>query len=212
MKRERVANDLWTKKQSVIRLFEETKRKHKKLGNLIHEMYVYVAAVSDKDLNTLNTWRWLDALAEELVQHNVIIDKPYYVLESGWFRALTAKIITTRENDYLSQSRLSTMYFDLGWDLNDAINQDRDLDEKTHKSFLVNYPTGDVVYKIRSVPNHPTPIDSYWRNKKSGNVWRVSYHPKNNYSLVFIENQDGYGAIANRVSCMLSDRWERVNK
>jgi len=198
-------------KKRLEELFEKTQYQHKYLGKWIFEAFHYVDKLAEMGKDTLQTWQLLDRMAETFVRVGVIAEKPYYRLDHGWFRALTAQIITKnlQSLDDNTSDKLKAMYSKLNWDLDDAVNQTRLSMEQTHTKFLINYKTGKQIYLIRVVPKHDCPVDSYWKSAK-GEVWRVAYHPKNDVTKVFIENQDGHGAIAITVKSLLN--WERVER
>jgi hypothetical protein len=157
-------------------------------------------------------WIELDRQAEILASHNVIAEAPYYALESGWFRALVAQVMVSEDTMKMKDAEaLGNLFYVLGWDLADAIKQDRFLQEQTTTKFKISYPSGDVVYRIRVSPKWATPVDSYWMKLDTGKTWRIGYHPNNDKNICFMECQDGKGAIAVSKKDLLNvKKWRKL--
>lgn len=199
-------------KKECLRLMNKTIAKHSRLGNWIYSAFAWACDDGQRSECTLPMWIELDRQAEILASHHVIAEAPYYALESGWFRALVAQVMVSEDVLRLKDAQaLGNLFYLLGWDLADAIKQDRLLQEQTTTKFKVAYPSGEVIYHIRVSPKWATPVDSYWLKLDTGKTWRIGYHPKDNKQLCYMECQDGVGAIGvNKKDLLNVRKWRKL--
>lgn len=190
------------------RLFKSAKNRSSvlKVWEWLEEGLIQVIALEGSPQSLLK-WREFDLMANQLL--DIVVEKPYYQLSKGWLRAVAMQMVMKSGDLSLDTFHLVTDFFSrVGWDYSDSLRQSRLMLSDTRSTVNVQLCGTVYEFKLRLVPNHVAPIDSYWRSPK-GHIWRVSYHPNDNLKLVYMERQDGECSIGLGVKD-LEKYWNKI--